>query len=48
MASFFVFFQKAEAIGEKRPRGRPRKWVSSEIQFSLLKGKECFFKKKLK
>lgn len=31
MASFFLFLlflKKEEGSGEKRPRGRPRKWVS--------------------
>ena len=32
MTSFFIL-QKAEATGEKRPRGRPRKWVSNKIKF---------------
>lgn len=41
MTSFFIF-QKAEATGEKRPRGRPRKWVSNKKQFLLLSSNEKF------
>lgn len=43
MVPFFLppVFQKAETIGEKRPRGRPRKWVSKK--FPCLKGREWFY-----
>lgn len=39
LTSFFIL-QKAEATGEKRPRGRPRKWVSNKKQFLLLSSNE--------
>ena len=41
MTSFFIL-QKAEATGEKRPRGRPRKWVSNKIKFVFFFCNEKF------
>lgn len=41
LTSFFIL-QKAEATGEKRPRGRPRKWVSNKKPFILLSSNEKF------
>ena len=33
---FFTLLQKVEPVGQRRPRGRPRKWVSSRPHHTIL------------